>query len=127
MKDFAAALVLAALVMPAFAQTNAQTNAQYGQLEEAGRKDAAKTLAAQQEIAVIGQALQLYRKDHSAYPSQSQGLGVLGAYLQRLPNDPWGNPYQYRNPGAHGDVDVFTTGGAVGQDEGGSTVIGSWQ
>ncbi|MFA9167247.1 type II secretion system protein GspG, partial [Klebsiella quasipneumoniae] len=50
------------------------------------------------------------------------------AYLERLPNDPWGNPYHYLNPGANGEVDVFSLG-ADGQPdgEGVNADIGSWQ
>lgn len=46
------------------------------------------------------------------YPSTSEGLNALmqapsgenarkwkGPYLEELPEDPWGNPYQYRYPG----------------------------
>jgi general secretion pathway protein G len=44
-----------------------------------------------------------------------------------VPNDPWGRPYQYLNPGVRGEIDVFSLG-ADGQ-AGGSGVesdIGSW-
>jgi general secretion pathway protein G len=44
-----------------------------------------------------------------------------------LPKDPWGQPYQYLNPGLHGEIDVFSFG-ADGQ-AGGTGVdadIGSW-
>jgi len=49
-------------------------------------------------------------------------------YLDRLPADPWGNPYQYLNPGVHGaDVDVFSLG-ADGQPggENANADVGSW-
>ena len=38
-------------------------------------------------------------------------------YLERLPKDPWGNPYQYLNPGLRGEIDVFSYG-ADGQPGG---------
>ena len=49
-------------------------------------------------------------------------------YLDRLPNDPWGAPYQYLNPGVYGEVDVMSYGadGAPG-GEGKDADIGSWQ
>ena len=86
------------------------------------------------------QALKLYRLDHGTYPSMNQGLKVLverpadaknsnwRAYLDRLPNDPWGHPYHYLNPGANGEVDVFSLG-ADGQPDGDgvNADIGSWQ
>ncbi len=51
-----------------------------------------------------------------------------GGYLERLPKDPWGNAYQYLNPGAHGAIDVFSYG-ADGKPggEGNDADIGSWQ
>ena len=49
-------------------------------------------------------------------------------YLEKLPNDPWGNPYQYLNPGVKGEVDVMSFG-ADGKSggEGRDADIGSWQ
>jgi len=29
---------------------------------------------------------------------------------KKLPTDPWRAPYQYLNPGLHGDIDVFSFG-----------------
>ncbi|MCF5239839.1 type II secretion system protein GspG, partial [Pseudomonas sp. PA-5-4G] len=84
------------------------------------RPDQARATAAKQDIGGLMQALKLYRLDHGSYPSMNQGLKVLverpadaknsnwRAYLERLPNDPWGNPYHYLNPGANGEVDVFS-------------------
>ena len=48
-------------------------------------------------------------------------------YLEKLPNDPWGHPYQYLNPGLHGEVDILSLGadGAPGGD-GADADIGSW-
>jgi general secretion pathway protein G len=34
----------------------------------------------------------------------------LEAYLDKLPNDPWGRPYQYANPGLKGEIDVYSFG-----------------
>lgn len=104
------------------------------------RPDQARAVAAQQDIATLMQALKLYRLDNGRYPTTEQGLQALAqrpqsgnvpaswrATLERLPADPWGQPYQYLNPGVHGDVDVFSLG-ADGQPggEGGDADIGSW-
>ncbi|AWB35804.1 type II secretion system major pseudopilin GspG [Orrella marina] len=98
------------------------------------RPDQARMVAARQDIATMMQALKLYRLDHGQYPVAQQGLSALtdqaqgrGVYLDRLPNDPWGNPYQYLNPGVHGEVDVFSYGadGRAGGD-GNDADIGSW-
>jgi len=106
-----------------------------------GRADEARKVAAKQDIAAIMQALKLYRLDSGRYPSGEQGLQALvtrpttdpqpanwKSYLDRIPKDPWGKPYQYLNPGVHGEIDVFTLG-ADGQP-GGSEAdvdIGSWE
>ena len=106
------------------------------------RPDQARATAARQDIAGLMQALKLYRLDHGNYPSTAQGLGALAAsagkgaatngapraYLERLPNDPWGHPYHYLNPGVNGEIDVFSLG-ADGQPdgEGANADIGSWQ
>jgi general secretion pathway protein G len=44
-----------------------------------------------------------------------------------MPKDPWGNSYQYLNPGLHGEIDLFSLGadGAPG-GEGNDADIGSW-
>ncbi|MBW3566742.1 MAG: type II secretion system protein GspG, partial [Proteobacteria bacterium] len=48
-------------------------------------------------------------------------------YLDKLPNDPWGRPYQYANPGVKGEIDVYSLGadGVVG-GEGKNAEVGSW-
>ena len=106
------------------------------------RPDEARAMAARQDIASLMQALKLYRLDNHRYPSTEQGLQALvvrpasappapnwkaGGYVERLPNDPWGNPYQYLNPGVRGELDVFSMAadGAPG-GEGNDADIGSW-
>jgi general secretion pathway protein G len=86
-------------------------------------------------------ALKIYKLDNGRYPSSDQGLQALvtkpttgtipdnwKSYLDKLPEDPWHHPYQYANPGVHGDIDVFSFG-ADGQagGEGDDADIGSWQ
>ena len=106
------------------------------------RPDEARAIAAKQDIASLMQALKLYRLDNQRYPTTEQGLQALvarpasaplapnwktGGYVERLPKDPWGNPYQYLNPGVHGELDVFSLAadGAPG-GEGNDADIGSW-
>jgi len=104
------------------------------------RPDEARVVAARQDIAQVMQALKLYRLDNSRYPTTEQGLQALAvkptsgpvpnnwkSYLDKVPNDPWGRPYQYLNPGVRSEIDVFSFG-ADGQS-GGTGVeadIGSW-
>jgi len=105
------------------------------------RADDARVTAARSDVNNLMQALKLYRLDNQRYPSADQGLSALvrkptsGAipsnwrpYLEKLPNDPWGRPYQYLNPGVKGEIDVFSFG-ADGQPggEGPNADIGSWQ
>jgi general secretion pathway protein G len=105
------------------------------------RADDARVTAARTDVNNLMQALKLYRLDNQRYPSAEQGLDALlrkpttGAippnwrpYLDKLPNDPWGRPYQYVNPGVKGEIDVFSFG-ADGQPGGDArnADIGSWQ
>ena len=48
-------------------------------------------------------------------------------YMDKLPKDAWGNALQYRAPGLHAEVDVFSLGadGAEG-GEGYDADIGNW-
>ncbi len=106
------------------------------------RPDTARITKARQDIRVLEGALNLYKLDNHFYPSTEQGLDALaqepsgdpeprnwkqGGYIDRLPVDPWGNPYQYLNPGAHGTIDIYSLG-ADGQLGGNdvSADIGNW-
>jgi general secretion pathway protein G len=106
------------------------------------RPDEARIVAAKSDIAAILQALKLYRLDNQRYPAADQGLAALvtkpatdpvppnwkpNGYLEKLRNDPWGQPYQYLNPGLRGEIDVYSFGadgkrGGTGPD----ADIGSW-
>jgi general secretion pathway protein G len=103
--------------------------------------DKAKITAAQADISSLMNALKMYKLDNGRYPSSDQGLQALAtkpttgtipgnwrSYLDKLPDDPWHHPYQYANPGVHGEIDVFSFG-ADGQPggEGNDADIGSWQ
>lgn len=105
------------------------------------RADDARVTAAKTDIANIVQQLKMYRLDNQRYPTAEQGLQALVVkptagpvpgnwkpYLEKLPNDPWGRPYQYLNPGIKGEIDVMSFG-ADGQSggEGKDADIGSWQ
>ncbi|MBR6976062.1 MAG: type II secretion system major pseudopilin GspG [Ottowia sp.] len=106
-----------------------------------GYIDDSRVTAAQADVGQIMNALKRYKLDNQRYPTPEQGLQALVArpaappappnwrgYLDRLPNDPWGTPYQYLNPGVYGEVDVMSYGadGAPG-GEGKDADIGSWQ
>jgi general secretion pathway protein G len=106
------------------------------------RPDEARVVAAKQDIAALMQALKLYRLDTKRYPTTEQGLQALvsrpsqapvpdnwktGGYVEKLPLDPWGKPYQYLNPGLHGEIDVFSYGAdGVPGGEGFDADVGNW-
>ena len=105
------------------------------------RAEEARVTAARTDINNLMQALKLYRLDNLRYPTAQQGLDALRAkptappvppnwkpYVEKLPNDPWGRPYQYANPGVKGEIDVYSFGadGRAG-GEGKDADIGSWQ
>ena len=107
-----------------------------------GHPEEAKRTKAALQIQGIETALQMYKLDNGVYPTTEQGLQALimkpsleplppnwktGGYLEKLPNDPWGNPYLYLQPGRNGEIDVFSQG-ADGQPggEGNDADIGNW-
>ena len=106
-----------------------------------GRVDDAQLTKAKAEISNIENAMKFYRLDNFAYPTTEQGIDALvtkpndpnvrnwkpGGYMDRVPKDPWGNPYQYLNPGNNGEIDIYTLGrdGRPG-GEGLDADIGNW-
>lgn len=86
--------------------------------------------ATRAQIDALEKALDQYRLDVGRYPSTEQGLSALmkppagekrwqGPYLRKdVPLDPWGTAYQYRQPGEHGEFDLFSFGkdGKAGGD-----------
>lgn len=93
---------------------------------------------ARTEIKRIKETLGFYKLDNFNLPSTEQGLQALVTkpsgspepsnrwrqQLEKVPVDPWGNPYQYLNPGTHDDIDIMSYGpdGRKSDDD-----IGSWQ
>jgi general secretion pathway protein G len=99
-----------------------------------------KTSTAEMQVEQLATGLDLFRLDVGRYPSSEEGLEALirdkpgidnwnGPYLQRgkLPDDPWGQPYRYRNPGEHGPYDLFSLGADDSPGgEGESQDVTSW-
>ena len=96
---------------------------------------------ARAQISALEKALDQYRLDMKRYPASTEGLTALnttpnagdarwrGPYLKKaVPQDPWGQPYQYRAPGEHGEFDLYSFGpdGKPG-GEGEAADIGNWQ
>ena len=107
-----------------------------------GRVDDARITAVKAEIATYEAALKMYRLDNFTYPQTQQGLKALvvkpndpnlknwrsEGYLERLNKDPWGNDYQYLNPGNNSAIDIYSFG-ADGKPGGNGSAadIGNWE
>ena len=100
---------------------------------------AARVQTAHIQIQQLGSILDIYKLDTGTYPSQQAGLQALvtapagvtnsnGPYLKTKDSltDPWGNPYQYKFPGSHGDYDLYSFG-ADGREGGENSYITNWQ
>ena len=105
--------------------------------------DKGRITAASVQIANLESVLELYRMDSARYPTTEQGLDALvnapsdarsyprGGYLQkrRVPEDPWGNPYEYEQPGQNNrhsfDLWSFGADGNPGGEDVDSD-IGNW-
>ena len=94
----------------------------------------AETTATQADMRAVETALSLYRMKNARFPSTEEGLEVLvsppggeSKYMDRIPQDSWGNEFQYRSPGQHGDYDLWSLG-CDNQDggEGPDSDITSW-
>jgi len=87
-----------------------------------GQVGKSEVKVAKAQIKALEDALDQYRLDVGSYPTSEQGLAALntqptgearwqGPYLKKaVPNDPWGNPYLYRVPGEHGELDLTSLG-----------------
>ena len=83
-------------------------------------KSQVKVAAAQ--IDSLDKALVQFRLDADRFPTTEEGLMVLneaptdamgwaGPYLKKaVPMDPWGRPFVYKEPGEHGDFDLYSLG-----------------
>lgn len=117
--------VLAATIIPQFRGTT--TDAKIG--------------TARSNLAEIESALERFYIHLDRHPSNEEGLQALveapsgtedkwrGPYVKGVRPDPWGNPFQYRNPGTHGSgaFDLWSRG-ADGADGGEKEAadLGNW-
>ena len=97
-----------------------------------GKLDSAKVKTAYTQMQMLSQALDSFRLDVGRYPTTAEGLKVLwaknsqiknwdGPYLPKpVKEDPWGNPYHYKQPGKDGNpYDLYSLGsdGKEGGDD----------
>lgn len=101
------------------------------------KPEEARVSKAKQDVRALEAALNAYKLDNYNYPSTEQGLQALvkkpsgsppanhwnGPYIMKLPLDPWHHPYQYMNPGVHGNIDIFSTGKDLNSPD---DDIGNW-
>src|SRR5579864_4340921 len=79
--------------------------------------------AAKIQIQSFGSALDLFYLDAGRFPTSSEGLSALarpisgvnswnGPYVKggSVPNDPWGNPYVYKQPGEKDPYEIRSLG-----------------
>jgi general secretion pathway protein G len=94
-----------------------------------------KARIAKIQIAEFEGVLEAYANDNGSFPTEKEGLNALlsdkgkGPYLKNkaLPNDPWGRPYHYHNPGIRnpGAYDIWSNG--IDGIEGTADDITSWK
>lgn len=100
----------------------------------------AKSQTAKIQIDALSASIHYFQIDVGRIPSEAEGLQALltapsgerkwdGPYVEKKDSiiDPWGHPYHYKQPGQHGDFDLFTLGSD--NQEGGdgeARDIGNW-
>jgi len=100
----------------------------------AGNLDVAKEQRVDADIQAIKTQLRVSEMQNFSMPTTSQGLEALvnkpstepmprrwRQLMESVPLDPWGNPYQYENPGRknQGKFDLYSLGpdGKAGEDD----------
>ena len=102
-----------------------------------GKAEGAKVRATSSQISRLSMSVETFYLDTGTTPDSLEELvsepgdvtGWNGPYVKNsLLKDPWGKVYQFRNPGEHGDFDIYSYG-ADGQQggEGMNADITSWE
>lgn len=104
----------------------------------AGNVDSAKEKRVQSDIIIFTAQLKVYEMDNMFMPTTEQGLQALyqpvtsepkpkrwRQLVTKAPIDPWGMPYQYKNPGVHNPngVDIYSFGPTKKEND---QEIGNW-
>lgn len=102
-----------------------------------GKAESAKAKAASSQISRLSMSVESFYLDTGNTPSSLEDLvnepsgvtGWNGPYIKNsLLKDPWGQPYQYRVPGEHGDFDIQSFGADRQRGgEGKNADITSWE
>lgn len=102
-----------------------------------GKTEGAKAKAASAQVDRLSMAVENYYLDTGGLPESLNALvesngdssGWNGPYVKEsILKDPWGNTYEYRQPGEHGQFDLWSNGadGTRG-GEGTNADITSWE
>jgi len=102
-----------------------------------GKAEGAKAKAAVSQVSRLSMAVESYYLDTGKKPESLEQLvsesgdirGWNGPYVKTSAlKDPWGQEYDYQNPGEHGEFDIVSLG-ADGQPggEGKNADINSWE
>jgi len=102
-----------------------------------GKAEGAKAKAAVSQVSRLSMAVESYYLDTGKKPDSLEQLvsesgdirGWNGPYVKTSAlKDPWGQEYDYQNPGEHGEFDIVSLG-ADGQPggEGKNADINSWE
>lgn len=102
-----------------------------------GKAESAKAKAASSQISRLSMSVESFYLDTGNTPSSLDELvnepsgvtGWNGPYVKNsLLKDPWGQPYQYKVPGEHGDFDIVSLGADRQRGgEGKNADITSWE
>ena len=113
--------------MEAFAKTNYPGIRPANPVEDARPLLSPLQKKAWREMEGIVKLLEQFKAANGAYPTSAQGLAALAGLGAVPAADPWGNPYQYKAPGAVTDFELssFGSDGALG-GEGDAEDITSW-
>lgn len=96
-----------------------------------------RQMTARKDIATVREALDTFYATYGRYPSNEEGLAILMQKTEKLSEslltekqklvDPWGNPYQYNQPGRNGPYEVISYGadGREGGDGDNADIV-SW-
>lgn len=101
-----------------------------------GKAEKAKAKAASSQITRLSMSVETYYLDTGETPQSLEDLvkepgtvnGWNGPYVKEsLLKDPWGREYHFRNPGEHGEFDIYSYG-ADGQEggDGNNADVNSW-
>jgi general secretion pathway protein G len=100
----------------------------------------ARVSTAKTEVEAFSSALDLFKLDVGRYPTTQEGLAALvtappgvptwnGPYIKKNSNliDPWGHAFNYRDPGQHGEFDIYSYGPDAGDNaNAGKPAIANW-